>query len=187
MARKTRSSRPKAPFCMRCGYRLTAGDAECPMCARLEQTRRNFVIPRPGELTHLRGDQSADVGDGATPHPQAEDARTGQGQASTLWAHQTEPAGGGVPEGQGQGMVLPSASLRDAAPRNPTQVTLLPEDSAEKDARAGPMPSDLLMGGPQWQVSRPGAVWREHTTTLVTLTVGLAAGLAGAVVGLLLS
>ena len=186
MTRKTRSSKPKARFCLRCGYQLAAGEAACPMCARLEQTRRNFVIPRPGELTHLRGDDSADLGDGATPHRHAEELRQGQGHSSTLWEHRTTPAGSGVPEVQRQRNVLATASLREDVPRNRKQATRLPGDSPEEEAHAGPLPTELSKGGPQWRFSRRGPTWREHTTTLVTVTVGLTAGLAKAVVGLLL-
>ena len=50
--RKTAAAR----FCGACGYELARvrADDECPMCARFEQLRIEFTVPRPSELAGLR-------------------------------------------------------------------------------------------------------------------------------------
>jgi hypothetical protein len=49
-------SKSTAPrLCPTCGYKLAGGrDEACPMCARFEQLRTEFAVPRPSELASLR-------------------------------------------------------------------------------------------------------------------------------------
>lgn len=157
------------------------------MCARLEQTRRNFVIPRPSELTHYRATGSGDADDHAPHHPE-EAALRGEELPATIWDYQTKQAVGRATQAHGPMSVIRTASLRQATPRKQERVAPgLPDRPAADDtARARPLLNELSKRRHRWKLSRPVVDWREHRMTLVSVTVVTAAGLGGAVVALLL-
>ncbi len=53
-----------ARFCRHCGYEFARGSTdECPMCARFEQSRTEFTVPRPSELAgrQTRSEERPDI------------------------------------------------------------------------------------------------------------------------------
>jgi len=53
-----------ARFCRHCGYEFARGSTdECPMCARFEQSRTEFTVPRPSELAgrQTRSEERLDI------------------------------------------------------------------------------------------------------------------------------
>lgn len=48
-----------ARFCGDCGYELAPdSDGTCPMCARFEQVRVDFIVPRPSDLDSVETEQT---------------------------------------------------------------------------------------------------------------------------------
>ena len=189
MARKPESTKTGARFCRRCGYKFSlSGDGECPMCARLEQTRRDFVVPRPGELTNYRGEGSGDVGDEAAEYHPEKSALEGE-PSSTLWVDKPRPAVARETGAHGSNIMVQIASLRHATLRDRERATqgIPSTPTGEYAARIGPDLSKWWKRRPRWKFSSPLMNWREQMTTLVSVAVVATAGLVGAVVALLLN
>ena len=168
--RKTAAAR----FCGACGYELARvrADDECPMCARFEQLRIEFTVPRPSELAGLRTgpDERLDVN-----QPVASEDRpaTASEYRAVLaaWRARTASADGG--SGGPAATVIRTPSLRHPAraPIGAPTAALTsgsPASPNKPRARRKDRPTTVLTSGSPASPNKPRARRKDRPTTALT-------------------
>ena len=161
-------------FCGACGYELARvrADDECPMCARFEQLRIDFTVPRPSELAGLRTgpDERLDVN-----QPVASEDRpaTASEYRAVLaaWRARTASADGG--SGGPAATVIRTPSLRHPAraPIGAPTAALTsgsPASPNKPRARRKDRPTTVLTSGSPASPNKPRARRKDRPTTALT-------------------
>lgn len=194
---KSKSNKPVTRFCGDCGYELApANEGRCPMCARFEQLRMEFVVPRPREpvsqATQRPKPSAADL-----PSGSAERRPTAAEYRAIIAAHRARSGSTGGSAGAvigNRSLIQPRAAPKEdrtapppeASTGQPSEETaqLVAVDAKRPEALPTPVARPTGQARAIGDEPRSSSFRLMSSQTAISVAIVVIAGVAGALVAL---